>query len=532
MENYQEARFPPGNAMIHMNPTVSYSEEVAGRESTEANNVSASQERQVYSRFGGVSQMQDIQDFGSWRDQASDRSGFHLMSPIAVPTGVHQTGQGLSLSLGSQILPAIHQMNHQRMVPREEHCRGNEYATQSFPNVDVVRTIPNSKYLKAAQQLLDEAVNVKKSLKQFQPEGDKNKENPQEPDQNPQDSSTNPPAEISQSEKQEMHNKLTKLLSMLDEVDRRYKQYYQQMQIVVSSFDVIAGYGAAKPYTALALQTISRHFRSLRDAISGQIIVTRKCLGEQDGSDGKGVGVISRLKYVDQHLRQQRGFMQPQAWRPQRGLPENSVLILRAWLFEHFLHPYPKDSDKIMLARQTGLSRGQVSNWFINARVRLWKPMVEEIYKEEFTENDSNSSSENTPKMSEVRPIVADDEDPAQEFPQDRTKPDHEHGYGVETCGIVQGGHQMDGGRFMTVEPSYHVAEISRFGGGGVSLTLGLQNSQGRENVVAMSSEAYNSFPGVGIYGNVIPGAEMEYVNPESRQNRITSSQLVHDFVA
>lgn len=218
MENYQEARFPPGNAMIHMNPTVSYSEEVAGRESTEANNVSASQERQVYSRFGGVSQMQDIQDFGSWRDQASDRSGFHLMSPIAVPTGVHQTGQGLSLSLGSQILPAIHQMNHQRMEPREEHCRGNEYATQSFPNVDVVRTIPNSKYLKAAQQLLDEAVNVKKSLKQFQPEGDKNKENPQEPDQTPQDSSTNPPAEISQSEKQEMHNKLTKLLSMLDEV--------------------------------------------------------------------------------------------------------------------------------------------------------------------------------------------------------------------------------------------------------------------------------------------------------------------------
>jgi hypothetical protein len=26
----------------------------------------------------------------------------------------------------------------------------------------------------------------------------------------------------------------------------------------------------------------------------------------------------------------------------------------------------------------------QVSNWFINARVRLWKPMVEEMYKDEF----------------------------------------------------------------------------------------------------------------------------------------------------
>ena len=24
----------------------------------------------------------------------------------------------------------------------------------------------------------------------------------------------------------------------------------------------------------------------------------------------------------------------------------------------------------------------QVSNWFINARVRLWKPMIEEMYEE------------------------------------------------------------------------------------------------------------------------------------------------------
>lgn len=116
------------------------------------------------------------------------------------------------------------------------------------------------------------------------------------------------------------------------------------MQIVVSSFDVIAGPGAAQPYTALALQTISRHFRCLRDAINGQIRATRKNLGEQDGSNSKGTGGISRLRYVDQQLRQQRalqqmGMIQQHAWRPQRGLPESSVSILRAWLFEHFLHP-------------------------------------------------------------------------------------------------------------------------------------------------------------------------------------------------
>ncbi|KAH6791850.1 hypothetical protein C2S52_002327 [Perilla frutescens var. hirtella] len=44
---------------------------------------------------------------------------------------------------------------------------------------------------------------------------------------------------------------------------------------------------------------------------------------------------------------------------------------------------YPSDADKHLLARQTGLSRNQVSNWFINARVRLWKPMVEEMYQQE-----------------------------------------------------------------------------------------------------------------------------------------------------
>lgn len=47
------------------------------------------------------------------------------------------------------------------------------------------------------------------------------------------------------------------------------------------------------------------------------------------------------------------------------------------------VYRYPKDTDKIMLAKHTGLTRSQVSNWFINARVRLWKPMVEEMYTEE-----------------------------------------------------------------------------------------------------------------------------------------------------
>ncbi|XP_010432123.1 PREDICTED: BEL1-like homeodomain protein 2 [Camelina sativa] len=55
---------------------------------------------------------------------------------------------------------------------------------------------------------------------------------------------------------------------------------------------------------------------------------------------------------------------------------------------------YPSDADKHLLARQTGLSRNQVSNWFINARVRLWKPMVEEMYQQESKEREREEELE------------------------------------------------------------------------------------------------------------------------------------------
>lgn len=46
----------------------------------------------------------------------------------------------------------------------------------------------------------------------------------------------------------------------------------------------------------------------------------------------------------------------------------------------------------------------QVSNWFINARVRLWKPMVEEMYLEEIKEQEKNGSEENTSKNENKEP--------------------------------------------------------------------------------------------------------------------------------
>lgn len=118
------------------------------------------------------------------------------------------------------------------------------------------------------------------------------------------------------------------------------------MQIVVASFEQATGNGSARPYTSLALKTISKQFRCLRDAVARQIKAVSRSLGEEESSPQGKLQGLSRLRFVDHHFRQQQALQQlgmvPQnsnAWRPQRGLPERAVSVLRAWLFEHFLHP-------------------------------------------------------------------------------------------------------------------------------------------------------------------------------------------------
>ncbi|KAM1382142.1 hypothetical protein ACFX2F_034642 [Malus domestica] len=661
--SYPEAPLLTGNMMMYMN-SGSYSDAVAGSSQQQNNCIevissvegsdSNQQQHDVLSHLGGT-RIGEL-GFSPWREGRNEMLVTHPMGSSSgiLHGGQNLQGQGLSLSLSTQIpsgmqMPSISYRNPNMgfasfLSPnpsvssegdgrngsfRDEQPRNVEYLPSGFPggNPDsskgdlspygmssIARTIPHNKYLKAAQQLLDEVVNVQKALKQHDreknqsthdhhksfKEGDDGSKNDLESgvSSNPQESASNSPCELSNAEKQELQSKLTKLLSMLDEVDRRYKQYYHQMQIVVSSFDVIAGGGSAKPYTAVALQTISRHFRCLRDAITGQIQATRKSLGEQGASGSmKGVG-ISRLRYVDQHLRQQRalqqlGMMQQHAWRPQRGLPESSVSILRAWLFEHFLHPYPKDSDKILLARQTGLTRSQVSNWFINARVRLWKPMVEEMYKEEAgdAEMDSNSSSENAPQTKEgdntrtMEAGVQDMQPSASSTGTERcstgqfmdSKSNHFHDVemagsagvasfqnvtrheaeaeyglvklregqrpGMDDSGLISDANvqtDRNNERYMAAAAVYQMPELGRFGSGsGVSLTLGLQHCDGGGSL-PISSGTHHGF--VAVRGDDLYNPAASSVGSETadfecldsgnqQQHRFSSSHLLRDFV-
>lgn len=84
----------------------------------------------------------------------------------------------------------------------------------------------NSKYLRAAQQLLDEVVNVRDALKQpeskkHQNKSDVSKDGDGKSDSQPlvdPDDSNNKSCDLSPAERQDLENKKSKLVSMLDEV--------------------------------------------------------------------------------------------------------------------------------------------------------------------------------------------------------------------------------------------------------------------------------------------------------------------------
>ncbi|KAH9620214.1 hypothetical protein KSS87_014128 [Heliosperma pusillum] len=227
-------------------------------------------------------------------------------------------------------------------------------------SLGVVNVLRNSKYVKPAQELLEEFCSVGRGHQLKKPKilGRQNSSN------NPNSANSGSGGgggggvgsssskegqtpQLSPADRVEHQRRKVKLLAMLDEVDKRYNNYCEQMQMVVNSFDLVMGYGGAMPYTALAQKAMSRHFRCLKDSIHAQLKHSCELLGEKDPTASLGLtkGETPRLKILEQSLRQQRAFhqmgmMDQDAWRPQRGLPERSVNILRAWLFEHFLHPY------------------------------------------------------------------------------------------------------------------------------------------------------------------------------------------------
>ncbi|EFC38393.1 predicted protein [Naegleria gruberi] len=62
-----------------------------------------------------------------------------------------------------------------------------------------------------------------------------------------------------------------------------------------------------------------------------------------------------------------------------RTLPKEAVEQLKEWLYDHLFHPYPSDAQKNQLSNQTSLEMKSINNWFINARRRLVRPLLDKV---------------------------------------------------------------------------------------------------------------------------------------------------------
>ncbi|KAL6574674.1 BEL1-like homeodomain protein [Orobanche minor] len=468
------------------------------------------------------------------------------------------SGQSLSLSLSSHhnSLPPP-QLNLQKydssnkvsggyVVPCSKGAFNSVELSKSTvplgPFTGYASVLKGSRFLRPAQQLLEELCDMGREMYT-----DRNGPDPELLDPPLDHLSTVDGVMDDCSDGAEQTRHKSRLLSMLDEVYKRYRQYYQQMQAAVGAFESVAGLSGAAPFAYLALKAMSGHFMCLKNAITDQLhfsskshgkITSRERGGDETTHHHKRLENSGKGAYYGQKSQfHSTGFVDPPVWRPQRGLPEHAVTVLRSWLFEHFLHPYPTDTDKLMLAKQTGLSRNQVSNWFINARVRLWKPMVEEIHMLETRQKPSqrDEQSPNNTTTNDHLPTTCSIEcDNAStsiqrtvDFPSKRTREDPS-----EPPRGNPGSTKLP---YDSLLHNHHHHHQLRFGssnaGGnsGVSLTLGLhQNGFGLSESYPIN--AARRF-GLDLHGEEYMMSGFSVQNNRQFGREIMDGQIMHDFV-
>lgn len=72
------------------------------------------------------------------------------------------------------------------------------------------------------------------------------------------------------------------------------------------------------------------------------------------------------------------------------NLPKETIQVLNSWLLNHLNNPYPTAQEKRELLIKTGLTKIQLSNWFINVRRRK---IFSDYYNIAKRQNDDTTSS-------------------------------------------------------------------------------------------------------------------------------------------
>ena len=73
--------------------------------------------------------------------------------------------------------------------------------------------------------------------------------------------------------------------------------------------------------------------------------------------------------------------------RPEHNHSKIATDLFKAWFYANLEHPFPSDDVKADFADRTGLSFTQVTTWFVNARKRVWKPLLHESRRDQIEPN-------------------------------------------------------------------------------------------------------------------------------------------------
>lgn len=124
----------------------------------------------------------------------------------------------------------------------------------------------------------------------------------------------------------------------------------------------------------------------------------------------------------------------------------------------------------------------QVSNWFINARVRLWKPMVEEMYMEEIKEQEkANGSKESSQSTNKERGSS----------PPNNVTPESGDEIKLEHIKNLQSSKQES----FNTSPTTEISTNSSVGGGPFQSHSGFQLVGSSDHMIQRSSEMQNNSP-------------------------------------
>ena len=152
-------------------------------------------------------------------------------------------------------------------------------------------------------------------------------------------------------------------MQKLDDLEERFARLTREMGV----------FGSSPGITMHARRAIEARFASARVRMEKSLNVARAAATARGGKAAGAVVASHRATprtSVDDILCYESGD----------GAPPRDVL--KRWIVEHFDAPWPTPMEKRRLAEQTGFSVAQISNFFINARVRLWRPLVMELGEE------------------------------------------------------------------------------------------------------------------------------------------------------